>query len=241
MTLTGNFHPHFGKWTEAQRAELYPAYIQATDVVGYDIYPIYGWNKPEWLHLVHDATEMLVTHAGSRPVYAWIETSKGGQYTGSLDRQHDVTPAHIKAEVWMAICRGATAIGYFTHIWKPSYKQFGVPEENRKALREINDQITRLTLPILGEPARQAVSIKAATEVKLDCMAKRSGGDLYVFAVNYDEKAIPANATITIEGLLAEASVEVVDEEREIRSEAGVFRDTFAPLAVHIYRVKSSK
>ena len=37
----------------------------------------------------------------------------------------------------MAICQGATAIGYFTHVWKPSYHQFGVPEENRKALRRI--------------------------------------------------------------------------------------------------------
>ena len=56
LTLTGNFHPHFKKWSDAQRSELYPQYIQATDVVGYDIYPIYGWNKPEWIHLVSEAT-----------------------------------------------------------------------------------------------------------------------------------------------------------------------------------------
>ena len=61
MTLTGHFHPHFTQWTNAQRDSLYPAYIQAADVVGYDIYPIYGWNKPEWIHLVHDATELLAS------------------------------------------------------------------------------------------------------------------------------------------------------------------------------------
>jgi hypothetical protein len=239
MTLTGNFHPHFGKWTDAQRAELYPAYLQAADVVGYDIYPIYGWNKPEWLYLVHEATEQLVRDAGPRPVYAWIETSKGGQYTGSLDRQHDVTPQHIRAEVWMAICRGATAIGYFTHIWKPSYRQFGVPDQNRKALREINNQITQLAPAILGAPSTQAVSITADTDVKLDLMARRSGDDLYVFAVNFDEKAVPAEATISVEGLPAGSSIEVIDEGRAIRSEAGLFRDPFPPLAVHIYRIGS--
>ena len=161
MTLTGHFHPHFQQWTAEQRTSLYPEYIQATDVVGYDIYPIYGWNKPEWIYLVHDATGLLSEQAGSRPVYAWIETGKGGQWTGPLERQKDVTPAHIRAEVWMAICQGATAIGYFTHVWKPSYQQFGVPEENRQALRRMNDQITRLAPAILGQPPKRSVAIKA--------------------------------------------------------------------------------
>jgi hypothetical protein len=202
MTLTGNFHPHFDKWSDAQRKRLYPAYIRAADVVGYDIYPIYGWNKPEWLWLVHDATELLVELAGDRPVYAWIETSKGGQWTGDLDRQKDVTPAHIRAEVWMSICRGATAIGYFTHIWKPSYKQFGVPERNQRALREINAQIARLAPVILSRAAAPRVRIAAAEgDVKLDAVARTHGGHTYVFAVNYDERAVPARATIELEGL----------------------------------------
>jgi hypothetical protein len=77
LTLTGNFHPHFGKWSDRQRESRYPAYIEATDIVGYDIYPIYGWNKPESIHLVHDATELLARQAGQRQLYAWIETKEG--------------------------------------------------------------------------------------------------------------------------------------------------------------------
>ncbi len=73
-----------------------------------------------------------------------LKPAKAASGPGPLENQKDVTPRHIKAEVWMTICRGATAIGYFTHVWKPSYHQFGVPEENRAALREINAQITRL-------------------------------------------------------------------------------------------------
>jgi len=237
MTLTGYFHPHFGKWTDAQRHAMYPEYIKATDVVGYDIYPIYGWNKPEWIHLVHEATDMLVKQAGERPVYAWIETSRGGQYTGPLERQHDVTPVHIRAEVWMAICRGATAIGYFTHVWKPSYKQFGVPPENRRALREINDQITRLAPAILAARCKGNVSIRAESDVKIDAMARQFDGSVYVFAVNYDQRQAKAAATITVEGLPVGSQIEVIDEARTIRSEAGKFTDTFDPLAVHVYRV----
>jgi hypothetical protein len=241
MTVTGNFHPHFGKWTDQQRNSLYAAYFEAADIVGYDIYPIYGWNKPEWIHLVHEATELLAQQAGQRPLYAWIETSKGGQWTGPLEKQKDVTPAHIKAEVWMAICRGATAIGYFTHVWKPAYHQFGVPEENRAALREINAQITRLAPTILSDERAPAVTISAPDDVKLDVMAKQHAGNLCLFAVNYDERNVPATATIAVPGLAAGAEIEVLDEDRVIRAQAGSFRDNFGPLAVHLYRVRQGK
>lgn len=236
MTLTGNFHPFFKKYDDEQRA-MYPRYIEAADVVGYDIYPIYGWNKPEWLHLVHEATDLLVRLSGPRPVYAWIETSKGGQWTGALERQKEVTPEHIRAEVWMCICRGATAIGYFTHVWKPQYAQFGVPEENQRALQEINGQITRLAPVILGQPASPAVAIQSADGVKLDLLARESDGALYLFAVNYDERARETVATLRVGGLKAGTRVGVVDEDRSIQAQAEMFTDTFAPLAVHIYRL----
>jgi len=240
MTLTGYFLPFFKKGDDDRR-KLYPDYIKCTDVIGYDIYPIYGWNKPEWLYLVHDATDLLVKMAGERPVYAWIETSKGSQWTGPLEGQKDVTPAHIRCEVWMAICRGATAIGYFTHIWKPGYQQFGVPPENREALKQINNQITRLTPALLGDDPKRAVTISSEGDVKLDVMAKQKGSDLYLFAVNYDERAKGTRGTIKMEGLPAGVEVTVVDENRTIKSDAGSFADAFEPLAVHIYRIGASR
>ena len=236
LTLTGNFHPFFKRIPEEMR-KAYPGYVPATDVIGYDIYPIYGWNKPEWIHLVQEATDLLVKMAGDKPVYAWIETSRGGQWTGDLAKQKEVTPTHIRAEVWMAICRGATAIGYFTHVWKPAYSQFGVPEENRKAIREINEQIARLTAAILGETPKRAVSIAGDGDVKLDLLAREGPDGLYLFTVNYDERLKEAKATIKVEGLTAGTEVTVVDEGRTLKADAGSFSDAFAPLAVHIYRI----
>jgi hypothetical protein len=237
MTLTGHFLPFFKKWSDEQRKSLYPEYIRATDVVGYDIYPIYGWNKPEWIHLVHDGTKELRRLAGDRPLYAWIETSRGGQYTGALERQKHVTPVHIRAEVWMAICRGATAIGYFTHIWKPAYKQFGVPPENVKAMKEINDQITRLAPIILSEPPNAKASINLENQLSADIMAREHDGHLYLFAVNYDSKQSASRAKIEVEGLQAGTEIDVVDEDRTIKADAGSFTDEFGPLAVHIYKI----
>ena len=112
----------------------------------------------------------------------------------------------------MAICRGATAIGYFTHIWKPEYKQFGVPPENVKAMKEINDQITRLAPTILAEPAKVDISIKLDNELNGDIMARKYEGNLYLFAVNYDSKQKAGKAVIEVEGLKNGTTIEVVDE-----------------------------
>ncbi len=238
MTLTGYFLPIFEKWSDRQCAALYPDYVKATDVVGYDIYPIYGWNKPEWLGLVHDGTAELRRLAGDRPVYAWIETSRGGQWTGALENQKPVLPAHIRAEVWMALCRGATAIGYFTHIWKPEYKQFGVPPENVEAMKAINDQITRLAPIILSSPAKVKVAIQLDGQLKADIMARQYDGEIYLFAVNYDPQQKARQAVIEVEGLEAGAKIEVVDEDRVIEAAKGTFTDEFGPLAVHIYKIR---
>lgn len=239
MTFTGYFHPHFSKWSEAERKALYPAYIEATDVVGFDIYPIYGWNKPEWIHLVCEATEQLTAMAGPRPVYAWIETSKGGQYTGPLENQKEVTGQHIRAEVWMALCGGATAIGYFTHVWKPSYSQFGVPEENQVALQQINEQLTRLAPAILSVRENEHLDVTAPPGSRVAAFLTRHAGSAYVFAVNYDPQLRTVSVRFALKGLppTPDAMVEVVDENRTLRLRDRAFEDEFAPLAVHIYRI----
>jgi len=237
MTLTGNFSPFFKKYNEEKR-KMYPRFIRAADVVGFDIYPIYGWNKPEWIYLVHDATKRLVRLARPRPVYAWIETSKGGRWTGPLERQKAVGPEHIRAEVWMAVVAGATGIGYFTHVWKPKYKQFGVPPENREAIRKVNEQISRLAPVLLAGKILDGVSIAGNEGVKLDALAKQKDGATYIFAVNYDEKFRKTDAVIKVPGLPAGKTIAVLDENRTINSGDGFFTDTFGPLDVHIYRLK---
>ena len=137
----------------------------------------------------------------------------------------------------MAITGGANAIGYFTHVWKPSYRQFGVPEENRRALAEINAQITRLAPAILGKEVGGKATVSEAG-VKVDALFRAHDGSLYVFAVNYDERLKETAATFEVPHLADGAAVEVLDEGRTLRAGAGRFTDRFDPLAVHLYRVK---
>ncbi|HEX8038194.1 MAG TPA: hypothetical protein VF490_03555, partial [Chryseosolibacter sp.] len=159
MTLTGHFTKEQSTYPEELRRKIYPAYIQGTDVMGFDIYPIYGSGYAAHLDWVGKGVAQLRALAGDRPVYAWIETSKGSKWM-SYDKQPDVLPVHTRNEVWQAIIEGATAIGYFTHAWFPEFREFAPTPEMQKELARLNAQLTRLSPAILAAPSRRRIEMK---------------------------------------------------------------------------------
>jgi len=250
MTFTGHFTIEQSTYSEEVRKALYPQYVRHADVVGFDIYPIYGSGYASHLDWVGKGVSQLCDLAGPKPVYAWIETSKGSRWM-TYEKQADVLPMHTRNEVWQAITHGATAIGYFTHAWRPVFKEFAPTQDMQAELKRLNTQISRLAPAILAAPAQKAISMKLADGLNCHFKATRYHGDLYIFSVNMDlgkgaEKARQfdpiyprgGKAVFTIEGLKAGMKVEVIDEKRAIHAEDGQFSDDFAPLAEHIYRIK---
>ena len=251
VTFTGSFFEKASRYDEATRKTLFAEYVNGSDVAGFDIYPIYGSGYPSRLNWVADATEELVRIAGPRrPIYAWIETNKGSKWM-TYSKQLDVEPKHTRCETWMAIIRGATAIGYFTHRWHPDYKQFAPEEEMVAELKRLNGQITRLAPAILATPAKAGIQMTLGGGLPCHFKATDHAGVLYIFAQNIDlgpepegkrqfEQITPraGKATITVEGLKAGTRIEVIDEHRTIKAAAGKFTDDFAPLSERIYRLE---
>ena len=255
MTLTSAFMRNDTTWDPARKEQMYPALAKAADVLGFDTYPISGSGFPGRLHDVADGTADLRALAGpGKPIYAWIETNKGSQWmTPSL--QPDVRPEHTRAEVWMAIIQGAKAIGYFTHKWfdpdgTANYSSFAPSTEMQAELERLNDQLTRLAPAIVADPAGVRVQVSMSDDLLCHAKATEFGGALYIFAQNIDlgkEAATlrqfdpisprSGKGTITVEGLKAGTEIQVVDENRTIKAEAGGFTDGFGPLAEHIYRI----
>ncbi len=252
MTFTAHFMREFtNRYSTMEQMEYYPAFLANCDAAGFDIYPVYGWNRPAWLDYPLTGTRQLVDLAGGNtPVYAWIETHKGSKWV-SFDLQLDVLPVHTRFETWGAVISGATAIGYFTHRWRPDFKEFSPTEEMRTELRRLNGQLTRLAPAILAPPSSRAV--RMVMDGGLSCHVKTTelDGDLYLFAQNTDlgenaakvaqhENISPrgGKAVIGVAGLSGGAVVEVVDEDRTIRAENGGFCDDFGPLEEHVYRIR---
>jgi hypothetical protein len=220
-------------WNRAQQDKLYPQMVKAADVVGFDDYPIYGWNLPAKIGRVSQGMDDLRAYAGKdKPVYQWIEC-----VTGSHENAAPVTGVEIRNEVWQAIIKGATAIGYFTHRFKPTFSEFGPSEENQKAMKEINEQITRLTPVLCAPDAKLQPKIEIEGGLAAQCLAKEAKTGLVIFAQNIDAAGKAGKGTISLESLKPGTKIEVVDEDRTLAAEQGKFTDDFGRLAVHIYRV----
>ena len=131
----------------------------------------------------------------TKPVWNWIET------TGIDDPADTPTPAQIRAEVWMSLVHGSAGIGYFAHIFSPSFIEAGllsVPAV-KAGVKAINAEITSLA-PVLNTPSigNGATVASQNSAVPVDIMVKRQGGALYVFAVAMRPGA--THATFTLRG-----------------------------------------
>ena len=215
VTLTSGFFAPTG------HAHDYAGYVRAADVIGYDIYPVYGYCSPEHIAWEADATRALVRLARpGQPVYSWIESAST---SSQFCRGRGVQPQELRAEVWMALVNGATAIGYFTHSWTPDYAQFRVSDSTQAEMRRTDRQVTTLTPALLGTPVRLGVQTAGG---RVDAVARRLGGATYVFAVNVSRTPVTARFDAP------KGSWRVFEEGRTVR---GALVDSFAPLAVHVY------
>ncbi len=252
MTFTPEFmKTYVGRLNLSTKGAMYRAFSKHCDILGFDIYPIYGYGSPSRLTDVADGVAELRSIAGpDKPVYAWIETNNGGKFV-TFGKQPDVGPNHTRAEVWMAIIRGATVIGYFTHRFQPDYQPFAPIEAMQDELRRLNAQLTRLSPAILAAPADAKIEMTLDNGgLKCHMMATQHAGAIYIFAQNIDLgpgaerreqfapiSPRPARATFTIPGLAAGSKIEVVDEHRTIEADAGQFSDEFPSLRKRVYRI----
>jgi hypothetical protein len=164
---------------------LYRRYVARADVVGFDLYPVTGYCRPDWLPRVYDLQKRLVDLAGRKPTYQWIEAiSTASQFcTG-----RGVAAAELRAEAWLSILGGAKAVGYFTHSWKPTYSQFRVAPDVQAAMRRTNGELAAYAPAILAAPVEVSANVPA--------IARRFHGATYVFAVNEKRDQVSAEVRV---------------------------------------------
>jgi hypothetical protein len=203
----------------------YRAYAAKADALGFDVYPLAQACGRADLSAVYNGQRALVALAAGRPTYQWIET---GAQQGACGAP--VTPPTVRAEAWLAIAGGARGLGWFTYAWPDGRAQsYAVEPDVAAALTSTSAAIQDLA-PMLLAPSIGGVASPRPDAVKVG--ARSYGGATYVIAVNsYDvpvrwSRALPR---------LGSRRVTVVGEGRTLAAKSGVLRDSFAPLAVHVY------
>ncbi len=234
-----------GRGVRTNHPEDYPEYVKGCDIASFDIYPV-AHPKPQVsgkLWYVATGVERLLTWTkGDKIVWNCIECTRIKSPTGKA------TPQQVRCEVWMSIIHGSMGLIYFVHEWEPRFNESALLSDPQmlSAVTAINRQIIRLA-PVLNSPTvEDAVSVSSENEdVPVAVMTRRHEAATYLFAVGMRNGW--TNATFTVHGLAGERNVEVLGEpspsevlgeNRTILSKNGVFKDTFKPWDVHIYRIR---
>jgi hypothetical protein len=224
-----------GRGTRTNHPEDYPDYLKGCDIASFDIYPAVH-DQPDVagkLWFVADGVGRLRKWTdGRKPVWACVEC------THVSNPKVKPTPGQVKAEVWMALVRGARGVIYFAHQFQPRFVEAGLLEDKEMAaaVGAINKQVRDLA-PVLNGPAvADGVTVKSsAAAVPVEAVAKRRDGATYVFAVGMRDR--PTAATFTVAGRAGRVTAEVLGEGRTVEVRDGVFRDEFGAWGVHLYRI----
>jgi len=216
------------------RLDMYPEYAKGADIVSFDIYPVNETDPSVKgdLSLVAKGVDRLRQWSNyQKPVWNWIET------TGIDDPASTPTPAQVRAEVWMSLIHGSSGIGYFVHIFSPTFIEAGLLSSPTMsaAVKALNAEVQSLA-PVLNTPSlSNGASVTSQNaSVPVDIMVKRQGGAVYIFAVAMQPGTTHAQFTVRGGGT---GTATAIGESRSLPVTAGSFGDDFDTYAVHLYRV----
>ncbi len=214
LTLTNHFYSLATPLPQGKG--MYPTLMSIPDVVGFDLYPLQVWCRPAFGDVM-DAQRELGTTSGGKPTFQWIEVAPMEQKCAE-NKQLDPTPATVRAEAWLAIAGGASALGYFPNHWSAN-----IGEEIARTNREIKSLSQALLAPV-GTATSDASAVRVST--------RAFNGATYVIAVNTSSAAVQAK--ISVAGIAGRSPV-VVGGGQVIGADDTGFSDNFGPLAARVY------
>lgn len=208
----------------------YSVAAREADILSFDIYPV-GSSIPQVKgkleYVAQGVTRLTKLAVNGQKVWAVIETT-------ALDPKHAVTPAQVRAEVWMAIIHGARGIVYFVHEFLPIFREdaiFRHPDVVEEVDKE--NKLIKSLANVLNSPNLYG-TVTVQSSVPIGTVAKRYNNTLYIFAVAMTNFA--SQPRFTLQGLNGTEAL-VVGEKRNVTIAGGVFEDRFAGYGVHIYKI----
>jgi len=225
----------YGRGVRTRHPEDYLQYVQAADIVSFDIYPAVH-EKPEvagnlWF-VAEGVTRLRKWTEGRKIVWNCIECTRIANVNVKP------TPDQVRAEVWMSIIHGSRGLIYFVHQFKPRFIEAGLfaDPEMTKAVTELNAQIRELAAVINAPMLDDAATVvSSSADVPVHVTVRTQRGATYVFAVAM--RSGRTAASFTVKGFRGAAAAEVLGENRKLAVRDGRFTDDFGPYAVHLYRV----
>ena len=208
----------------------YSVAVREADILSFDIYPVSSSTpqvKGKLEYVARGVTRLTKLAVDGQKVWAVIETT-------AIDPKHAVTPAQVRAEVWMAIIHGAKGIVYFVHEFAPVFREdaiFRHPDVTRE-VAQTNALIKSLAIPLNTPDLAGILSVQSTTPIAT--IVKQYENAIYIFAVAMNNSA--SKPRFAIKGFDASKAV-VIGEDRSVTITHGTFEDSFDGYGVHIYKI----
>ncbi len=212
LTLTNHFYSGADPLPEGRG--MVPGLIAASDVVGFDLYPLQEWCRPDRIGEVFEAQRELVALAAGKPTFQWIETAA---MKCGTDGDAAITAETVRLESWLALAGGARGLGFFPTGWTA---------EVEKAIARVAEESAALTPALLGE----TVEVRAALPLRAG--ARRGGGALLVIVAN--PTRAERTLRVTVPGL-GDRALRELGTGRTIAAAGGAITDRVGPLGVRLY------
>ncbi len=214
LTLTNHFYSHANPLPEGKG--MYPLLMSIPDVVGFDLYPLQVWCRPAFADVM-DSQQELGSASGGKPTFQWIEVAPM-EHQCRNESSLDPTPDTVRAETWLAVAGGASAVGYFPNRWSTTIGT---------AIAQTNQELKALA-PALLAPTTSVSSDAPAVRVS----ARTLNGATYVIAVNTASSTVQAK--VSVPGIGGRSPV-VVGGGTVIGADDQGFSDFLGPLAARVY------
>ncbi len=229
-----------GRGTRTNHPEDYEEYVQAADILSFDIYPIThpdGGIRGRLDYVARGVDRLIGWTGGEKPVWSVIEASR-------ISNAHVMpTGDQVRILGWRSIIHGAEGIIYFVHQFTPGFVEASLFDNAplRDAIMAINQRLQELAGVLKSESIQGAVSIEPVTTPynNVSAMVKQDDCHLYVFAGSLSKFSTEVEFSIPA-GINADR-VEVLDEVRYLSPDEGSFRDNFGPYATHLYKISKSE
>lgn len=228
LNLTGGFFTPYRKLD----LKWYRAFGEAADCVSYDHYPVTGWNQPGKVPELAAATKEFLALYPKKACWVIVEASDQ-DLSWTPKETRGPTAKEMRAEVWMAVTAGAKGIGYFTVAFQP-FRWKNLTPEIEAELKRTNGQLTELAPAILSYD--EGPNVAGSTD-QVQFLVRRHEGATYLFAVSLDVKG-EQTAEFAFPAGFAATTAEAIGEGRTVALAGGKLKDRFAPLEVHLYRIK---
>ena len=218
----------------------YEEYMASADWISNDIYPITGWDKPEWIDYSLPAAERrnagvvvdrLRQWSGGKPQWAVVESSN--QNLTWVTKPRGPTRAEVRGQVWHSIIHGATGIVYFPMQIGGSFRFDVTPADVAEEMTIQNQRIQSLAGIINSSPARTGLTLNFGSPL-LEGTSRRYKGSEFYFVLNM------SNTTLDDQSIalptLGVPAVNVIGEGRSLLPQGGTIVDDFAPYEMHVYQ-----